>query len=112
MNCKLNFCNEPSKNLIYMLCQKHCLNIRCSDALCDEKPCFNDLGQTKSMYCPKHKLNGMINVEMNIRDNRCQQPDCENKPIYNYFHNLTGILCDQHKLDEMVDITLMMPLSL
>lgn len=46
--------------------QKTCLE-------CDKKPCFNFRGESKGLYCQKHKKEDMFNVI----DNTCQSEWCD-----------------------------------
>jgi hypothetical protein len=67
---------------------------------CKKQPYYNNDGQTKGLYCSKHKLDGMVNVV----NNRCIKDDCKKQPIYNNEGETKGLYCSKHKLDGMVDV--------
>jgi hypothetical protein len=65
------------------------------------RPVFNYSGNTKGIYCDKHKLENMVNVRSRI----CEYPDCNIHSGYNYENFKTPKFCIEHKLDGMINVT-------
>ena len=61
---------------------------------------FNKEGETKALYCAKHKLEDMIS----IKSKYCIDEDCNTTPCFNYEGENKGLYCYKHKLDEMIDV--------
>jgi hypothetical protein len=66
---------------------------------CKVQPYYNMEGETKRLYCAKHKLEGMID----IKHHRCEFNDCNISPSYKYDSDTHCRFCSTHKLDGMVD---------
>jgi hypothetical protein len=67
---------------------------------CKTQPIYNVEGETKALYCIKHKLEGMID----IKNKTCVHPDCKTQPIYNVEGETKALYCVKHKLEGMIDI--------
>ena len=65
---------------------------------CNKRPSFNVKGETKILYCSKHKKQGMINVATK----RCLE--CNIIPSYNVKGEKKGLYCVEHKKQGMVNI--------
>ncbi len=65
---------------------------------CEIRASFNLEGETKALYCSKHKLDKMINVISKT----CL--DCLKQPTCNYENETKALYCSTHKLDKMIDI--------
>jgi len=46
----------------------------CIHPNCKTQPVFNNLGETKGLYCNTHKLENMFNV----KNKTCNHPNCKN----------------------------------
>ena len=68
---------------------------------CITNPIYNYEGETKRLYCLKHKLNGMINV----KHKTCNFDGCKTRPTYNYENETKPLYCSIHRLHNMIDIT-------
>ena len=51
----------------------------CREGNCKKIPVYNFEGETKSLYCSTHKMDGMINVATNS----CIHFGCKTRPSYN-----------------------------
>ena len=69
---------------------------------CIVRPYYNNIGETKALYCSQHRLEGMINVLIK----HCIYEGCNTIPLYNYYKEgeRKGLYCAKHKLEGMVDI--------
>ena len=65
---------------------------------CDTRPNFNLKGETKPLYCSKHKKQGMINVT----SKRCLE--CNTLSSYNVRGETKPLYCSKHKKNDMIDI--------
>ena len=65
---------------------------------CNKRPSFNVKGETKPLYCSKHKKDGMINVATK----RCLE--CNIIPSYNVKGEKKGLYCVEHKKDGMINV--------
>jgi len=73
--------------------------------LCIVKDCktnasYNYEGETKYIYCAKHKKVGMEDK----KNKKCIETGCKKQPCYNYEDKIKGVYCIQHKKDGMVNI--------
>jgi hypothetical protein len=73
---------------------------RCQHEDCKTSPTYNFDGQTKAIYCAKHKEDGMIDV----KHKTCRQEHCITRPTYNFDGQTNAIFCGQHKEDGMIDV--------
>ncbi len=64
-----------------------------------KSPSFNYEGETKALYCKKHKLDNMINV-INKKCIVCKIK----QPIFNYKEESKALYCGKHKMLGMVNI--------
>jgi hypothetical protein len=62
--------------------------------------CETTCGESKGIYCEKHKLDNMVNV----KSKTCEYEDCPTLPVYNYKGESKGIYCAKHKLDDMINV--------
>ena len=46
---------------------KKCKEKKCKEKNCNDQPSYNLKGETKPLYCSKHKKQGMVNV----KDKKC-----------------------------------------
>lgn len=69
---------------------------------CKTRACFNYLNKSKVLYCFKHKLNNMINI--NDIKRQCIIDDCNIRAIYNFSNIKKAIYCKKHKLENMINI--------
>jgi len=67
---------------------------------CKTHPTYNFEGETKRLYCSRHKLDGMINV----KSETCIHSNCKKRPSYNFEGEAKALYCAPHKLDGMIDI--------
>jgi hypothetical protein len=72
----------------------------CIEPGCTKQPFYNTKGETKALYCSKHKNKGDINV----RTKRCKESGCQTFPNYNIEGETKGLYCNLHKKDGMIDI--------
>jgi hypothetical protein len=66
---------------------------------CKTLPSFNKEGETKALYCKKHKKEGMVSL-----DKRCIHEGCKTRPIYNKEGKTKALYCKEHKKEGMVNI--------
>jgi hypothetical protein len=71
---------------------------KCKEKNCNDQPCYNLKGETKSLYCSKHKKQGMINVTTK----RCLE--CDIIPSYNVRGEKPPLYCLKHKKQGMVNV--------
>jgi hypothetical protein len=76
------------------------LSARCKAGGCKAQPCFNYPGEKKSLYCSKHKLDGMEDV----KHRRCIAKGCNSFPSCNYPGLTKANYCSKHKLEGMVNV--------
>ena len=69
---------------------------KCLD--CGKNASFNIEGETKRLYCAKHKKENMIN------NNQKNCLDCKKKPCFNVEGETIGIYCDKHKKNGMINV--------
>jgi hypothetical protein len=67
---------------------------------CKTRPTYNVEGETKALYCSRHKLEGMVNV----KNKTCIHEGCKILPVFNVEGEMKALYCSQHKLEGMVDI--------
>jgi hypothetical protein len=75
------------------------MGIKCKEKNCTVRPSFNNQGETKRLYCFKHKKEGMINV-----NNHKMCVDCNVIPTFNNKGQKKGLYCSTHKKEGMVDV--------
>ena len=78
------------------------LNKKCFHNGCKSvNPYFNKNGETKGLYCNKHKLIGMENVITK----KCFYDGCKSiNPSFNKDGETNGLYCSKHKLDSMKNV--------
>jgi hypothetical protein len=69
---------------------------------CSVSACFNYIYNKKRLYCNKHKLNNMINI--NDIKRFCIIDKCMIRACYNYETENNGIYCKTHKLKNMINV--------
>jgi len=69
---------------------------------CNVSACFNYIYNKQRLYCNKHKLDNMINI--NDIKRSCIIDNCNIRPIYNYENEKKGIYCNKHKLNNMINV--------
>jgi hypothetical protein len=67
---------------------------------CNIRPTFNIKGETKALYCSRHKKDGMINV----KDKTCIHEGCNIIPNYNVDGQTKALYCATHKKDGMINV--------
>jgi antitoxin component YwqK of YwqJK toxin-antitoxin module len=67
---------------------------------CETLSNYNFEGEKKSIYCKKHKLEDMIDVNHNF----CIFESCKIRPSYNFINEKKLLYCKEHKLEGMVDV--------
>jgi hypothetical protein len=67
---------------------------------CKIRPNYNNEGDTKALYCSKHKKEGMLNV----KDKNCIHEGCKKQPTYNNEGDTKALYCSEHKKEGMVDV--------
>jgi hypothetical protein len=67
---------------------------------CKTRPCYNNDGETKALYCAKHKLEGMVDV----KSKTCIYDECKVRPAYNNDIETKALYCVNHKLNGMVNV--------
>ncbi len=72
----------------------------CGQDGCKIIPIYNIEGETKGIYCYKHKAEGMIDV----KNKTCKSEGCRKIPIYNTEGKTKGVYCCEHKAEGMVDV--------
>jgi hypothetical protein len=108
--CKVKKCHyQANYGEFYgnpFLCKKHKENYKlvsmlCRGNNCKKLPSYNNLGETKRLYCFEHKLKDMVD----ITHKTCIHKDCNVRPNYSYKNETKPLYCFEHKLQNMVDIT-------
>ena len=56
---------------------------------CNIRPTFNIKGETKGLYCSRHKKDGMINV----KDKTCIHEGCNIRPVFNIKGETKALYC-------------------
>lgn len=69
---------------------------------CNTRASFNNLNNSKVLYCSKHKLNYMINI--NDIKRHCVIDNCNIRASYNFSNIKKPIYCKKHKLENMINI--------
>jgi hypothetical protein len=67
---------------------------------CNTRPYYNFAEEKRGIYCNKHRLVDMINVNKKT----CIYEGCSTQPSYNFAGKKGGIYCLTHKLDDMIDV--------
>jgi hypothetical protein len=67
---------------------------------CKTIPTYNNKGETKALYCSKHKKEGMVDV----KNKKCIQDGCKKQPTYNNEGETKALYCSEHKHEGMVDV--------
>jgi len=67
---------------------------------CKIQPVYNYKGETKRLYCLKHKLEGMVN----IASQKCIHNGCNIRPVFNKECLTNALYCFKHKLEGMVNV--------
>ena len=75
-------------------------NKTCIHTNCKTRPNFNKEGETKALYCSKHKLENMVNV----KNKTCIHPNCKTIPYFNEEGEIKSLYCSEHKLENMVNV--------
>jgi hypothetical protein len=83
------YINKKPSNCIYNNCMKIA--------------CFNYNHTKKRLYCNKHKLDSMVNI--NDIKRSCIIENCPTRAIYNYYAEKKPLYCNKHKLENMINIT-------
>jgi hypothetical protein len=73
---------------------------KCQEDNCNISAIYNFKGESKKLYCNKHKKHGMINV----KDRRCSSLECSKIPQFNFKNEKKGLYCSIHKKDGMVNV--------
>ena len=76
-------------------------NKKCCEKGCTKQPTYNLPGETKGIYCFKHKKDNMIDV----KHPHCKEEGCTTRPCYNLSTEKKAIYCKKHKKDGMINIT-------
>ena len=67
---------------------------------CNTRPSYNNEGESKPLYCAKHKLEDMINVI----NKPCIHQDCNKRPYFNYEGESKPLYCSTHQLEGMINV--------
>jgi len=67
---------------------------------CKIQPAFNNEGETKALYCSKHKIEGMVNVISQT----CIHERCNIQPVFNNEGSTKALYCSKHKIEGMVNV--------
>ena len=67
---------------------------------CKIRPNYNNEGETKALYCSKHKKEGMVDV----KNKTCIHEGCKIIPNYNNEGETKALYCSEHKKKGMVDV--------
>jgi hypothetical protein len=67
---------------------------------CEVKPSYNTAGESKGLYCNKHKNEGMVDV----KSRKCIHPECKVQPCYNTAGESKWLYCSEHKKEGMVNV--------
>ncbi len=70
----------------------------CKENDCNVTPTFNVEGETKALYCAKHKKDGMVNV----KDKTCLE--CIKIPCFNKEGETKALYCATHRKEGMVNV--------
>ena len=74
---------------------------KCNFANCVVVPKFNYDGESKGIYCSKHRKDDMVDV-INIR---CFEKDCKiTRPAFNYKNEKKGLYCFTHQKKDMINV--------
>lgn len=73
-------------------------SIECRE--CSTIAVFNRKGESKGLYCSKHKADGMIDV----RNYKCADPTCTVIPVFNKIGETRGLYCADHKTNDMLNV--------
>jgi len=72
----------------------------CHHTGCKIRASFNHEGETKGLYCSKHKEPGMVCVKAE----KCKHSGCIKQPTFNYEGETKRLYCSVHKEAGMVDV--------
>lgn len=72
----------------------------CTKEGCTYSSYYNYPGETTSVFCVIHKLEGMVNVKNRV----CNTVGCNKQPSFNYPDRSFGIMCVDHKLPKMINV--------
>ena len=67
---------------------------------CKIRPTYNFEGEKKSLYCAKHRKDGMVSMT----HKSCYEEGCKTRPSYNFKGERKGLYCNKHKKHGMVDV--------
>jgi len=73
---------------------------KCEQDGCSTHANFNNRGETRGLFCAKHKEPGMID----IKHQTCEHEYCETRPNYNTRGETKGRFCVLHKQYGMIDV--------
>jgi len=76
------------------------INQTCIYKGCKIQPAFNNKGETKALYCSKHKIEGMIDV----KNKTCIHEGCKIRPAFNNKGETKALYCSKHKIEGMINI--------
>jgi len=67
---------------------------------CQKKSTFNYEGETKGLYCGKHRLANMVD----IKHPRCIYDGCKKHPSQNFIGEKKPLYCSKHALESMENV--------
>ena len=67
---------------------------------CKIRPAFNKEGETKALYCSKHKIEGMVDVI----NQTCIYKGCKIQPSFNNKGETKALYCSKHKIEGMINV--------
>lgn len=73
---------------------------QCAHDGCFIKPAYNIKGQSKGLFCSKHKLSVMVNVTVR----QCEDEGCKLRAIFNETGAILPRFCASHKKPGMINI--------
>ena len=72
----------------------------CKETNCKTLPTYNVEGETKALFCSKHKLENMVD----IKHKPCIHLNCKTRPTYNVEGETKALFCSKHKSENMVNV--------
>jgi hypothetical protein len=72
----------------------------CQTEGCKTHPVYNFEGETKGLYCVRHKKDGMIDVKHKM----CTHEGCKTRSHFNFEGETKPLYCVRHKKDGMIDV--------
>jgi hypothetical protein len=97
-----NLLLEKIINIIIMYKRKNKKSKFCLYRECKTRPKFNYKGKKLRLYCKKHSLINMVDVDHHHCITKVEE--CYKIPHFNYKGQNKGLYCMKHKDDDMIDV--------